>query len=188
MVAGSAKGHKLRTLSDNSTRPTSDRVKEALFSIIANYIPDANVIDLYAGTGSLGIEALSRGAKKVFFVDKSKECYELIKENLEHTKLADKAEIIASSVQEIIPRIARQMSKFDIIFMDPPYRKDLIKETLAILSNDDIMNENCIIIAEHDKSDEVPSDVGRIKLIRTQKYKDTILSIYKTENISELSD
>jgi 16S rRNA (guanine(966)-N(2))-methyltransferase RsmD len=182
VVAGSAKGHKLKTLSDNSTRPTSDRVKEALFSIIANYIPDADVIDLFAGTGSLGIEALSRGAKKAVFVDKSKDCYELIKGNLEHTKLTDKAVIIATGIQEAIPGIAKQMSKFDIILMDPPYRKNLVKETLTILSNNDIMNENCIIIAEHDKSDEVPSEVGRIKLIRTQKYKDTILSIYKREN------
>ncbi len=140
------------------------------------------MIDLFSGTGSLGIEALSRGSKSAVFVDNSRDCIELIKQNLLYTKLDGKAEINLNSVQEIIPRLAEKGRKFDIIFMDPPYRKNLIKETLTILSNNDIMNENCIIIAEHDKDDEVPDEIGKIKLKSSRKYKDTKLSIYGIEN------
>jgi len=135
-------------------------------------------LDLYAGTGNLGIEALSRGAKFGVFVDKSNECFGIIKENLIHTKMLDKAQIIVSDVKSAVQKIAQNSRKFDIIFMDPPYNNNLIEETLYFISKNDIIKEDGIIIAERDVADIIPEEVGTLKLTRNQKYGDTILSFY----------
>lgn len=178
VIAGTARGHKLKTVKGNTTRPTSDRVKESLFNIISARIPDANVLDLFAGTGNLGIEALSRGAGSAVFIDKSAECYSVINENLLHTKLHERAAVFTGEVEHVLGRIAREGRKFDIVFLDPPYNKNFIQETLKIIVNSDIMNQNGIVIAERDVDDILPEEVGRLKLIRDQKYGDTVLSFY----------
>lgn len=170
----------MKTLKGDATRPTSDKVKEALFSIIAGYIPDADVLDLYAGTGSLGIEALSRGAASAVFVDHSGESCRIIRENLEHTKMQDRGTVIKGNAADIISRLAAQHKMYDIIFMDPPYNKNFIVETLNILAKNDIIKGNGIIIAEHSIKDDVPEIVGNLRLISSRRYKDTVLSFYKT--------
>lgn len=181
VIAGYAKGFKLKTFSDNKVRPTSDKVKEALFSILTERIVDADVIDVFAGTGSLGIEALSRGAKTVVFNDNCKDCITLVKQNLETTKFIEKAEIIFGNADETIKKLSRQGKKFDIIFLDPPYGKNLIKDTLFILSESDIMRKDCIVVAEHDKNDEMPIKIGKISFTKDKKYKDTVLSFFEIE-------
>ena len=178
VISGTAKGHNLKTIKGNTTRPTSDRVKESLFNIISAYIPDCTVLDLFAGTGNLGIEALSRGAKFALFVDKSRECYNIIMENLIHTKLTDKAKVLTYEIGQGLFNIIKEMGKFDIIFLDPPYNKNLIQETLNYIIKSDIINENGIIVAERDVDDILPEKVGNFKLIRNQKYGDTIISFY----------
>lgn len=162
----------------NSTRPTTDRVKESLFNIIAGHLEDALVLDLYSGTGSLGIEALSRGAKEAVFVDQSRECAGIIKDNLVHTKFLDKAQIVNCDVRSAILKLTASGKKFDLIFMDPPYSKNFVEETLNFLANSDIIIDNGLIIAEHDIKDNVPEQVGQIKLYRSQKYGNTMLSFY----------
>lgn len=178
MISGTARGHNLKTVKGNSTRPTSDKVKGALFNILANLIPGSTVLDLFAGTGSLGIEALSRGADFAIFVDKSSESVRIIKENLTHTKLSDKALVLSGDSFSVLKKLSNESRKFDIVFLDPPYRKNLVVESLNYLSNSDIMNNNAIVAAEHDVNDAVLDELGRFKLVKSRKYGDTVLSFY----------
>lgn len=178
VISGSARGHKLKTIKGNTTRPTSDRVKESLFNIIAEYINGADVLDLYAGTGNLGIEALSRGANSAVFVDKSSECISIIQENLKHTKLIDKANLISGDANNTLNKLSQKNMAFDIIFLDPPYSKNFIKEILEIIEKNDIIKNDGIIIAEHDINDSVEEEIGKLKLVRSKKYGDTVLSFY----------
>lgn len=171
----------MKTKEGNSTRPTTDRVKESLFNIMAGYLEDALVLDIYAGTGSLGIEALSRGAKEAVFVDQSRECSGIIRDNLVHTKLIERSQIINCDVRTAIMKLSDLGRKFDLIFMDPPYRKNFVEETLNYLANSDIIIDNGLVVAEHEEMDKVPDQVGQIKLFRSQKYGKTILSFYKKE-------
>lgn len=143
---------------------------------------DALVLDFYAGTGSLGIEALSRGAKEAVFVDQSRECAGIIRDNLVHTKLIEKSQIINCDVKTAIIKLSGMGRKFDLIFMDPPYGKNFVEETLNYLVNSDIIINNGLIVAEHEYTDKVPEQVGQIKLFRSQRYGRTILSFYKKES------
>jgi 16S rRNA (guanine(966)-N(2))-methyltransferase RsmD len=183
VISGTAKGHKLRTPKGNATRPTTDRVKESLFNIIAPYIENAKVLDLFAGTGSLGIEALSRGADSAVFVDKSQECYGIIKDNLVHTKLSEKAEVFTGDSVLMLDKFLGR--KFDIIFLDPPYSKGLIDEALINILKNELIHNDSVIVAERDAKDVIPNEMGifkvgtlKLKKVRDQKYGDTILSFY----------
>lgn len=179
VISGSAKGHKLKTIKGDTTRPTSDKVKGSLFNIIADRVWDANVLDIYAGTGNLGIEALSRGAKSAIFIDKSTECANVIKENLLHTKLIDNACVLTGFVNNVLMALPKNADKFDIIFMDPPYHKNLIEESLKCIIKSGIINDKGIVIAERDVNDSIPEVLEGLILYRNQKYGDTILSFYE---------
>jgi 16S rRNA (guanine966-N2)-methyltransferase len=161
-----------------TTRPTSDRVKEALFNIISEKIAGSEVLDIFAGTGSLGIEALSRGAKRAVFIDKSPECCGVIKENTAHTKLTDRAEVYAAGFEYAVERLRRTGRKFDIVFLDPPYSKNFIQEALKIMTNNDIMVDNGIIAAEHRVSDKLPESIGGFEATGTRRYGDTAITFY----------
>lgn len=176
VISGTAKGHKLKTPKGNATRPTTDRVKESLFNIIAPYLQNANVLDLFAGTGSLGIEALSRGAESAVFIDKSQECYGIIKDNLIHTRLSEKAEVYSGDSILMLDRLKGK--KFDIIFLDPPYSKGLIDEALINIIKNELICKDTVIIAERDAKDIILEEIGSLKRVRDQKYGDTVLSFY----------
>lgn len=163
----------------DTTRPTADRVKESLFNIIAAYIPEAEVLDLFAGTGNLGIEALSRGARSVVFVDKSRECMQVIKENLDHTKLTSAGSIIVDEAANALARLSAGGKRFDVIFLDPPYNKNLLQEALDFMAKNDIIKDDGVIVAERDAEDVLPEEVGKLHKVRDQKYGDTVLSFYK---------
>lgn len=140
------------------------------------------MLDIFAGTGSLGIEALSRGADKAVFLDKSAECCGIIKENLVHTKLEKQAEVYSVDYAIGIERLFKDNRKFDLILLDPPYNKNFIQETLKILTKNDIMNNDGIIIAEHSATDSLPESIGRLKSVDTRKYGDTMVTIYKVDS------
>jgi len=165
-----------------TTRPTSDKVKGALFNIIAAILEDSRVLDVFAGTGSLGIEALSRGAGSAVFIDRSVQCCEVIRENLAHTKLASKAEVYAMDFASGIEKLNRDGCKFDIIIMDPPYNKKFIQEALKLLTKNDIMEDDGIIVTEHSIMDDLPDAVGRFTAIDSRKYGDTKITIYRDGN------
>ena len=144
VISGIARGTKLLA-PKIGTRPTSDRAKESIFNIIAERIPDSNFLDIFAGSGAIGIEALSRRARHAVFIDNSKEAIKIIRQNLEKTKLSDRATIF-----DDILKIGRQVAAptFDIIFMDPPFDKNLIEPTLDIIISKNILSPTGLIIVE----------------------------------------
>lgn len=164
-----------------STRPTTDRVKESLFNILAPYIEATSVLDLFAGTGSLGIEALSRGADSAMFVDKSRECVNTINENLEHTKFLEKSKVLQDDYSSVIEKLYTTGKKFDIILLDPPYNKNFIQDTLNILLKNDIIKDGGIIAAEHDAKDTLPERVGKLLNKTSKRYGDTMLTFFVAE-------
>ena len=170
VITGTARGRKLREPSNSDIRPTTDKVKESVFNIVQFLLPDARVLDLFAGTGQLGIEALSRGAREAVFVDASQEAIKIIKENLRITKLEDRAKVVKTDSLMYL----KAGEKFDVVFIDPPYAGDLLEKAVKLATSFDILNENGIIICESEKEKaiEVLSNnyysreykYGRIKL------------------------
>lgn len=137
------------------------------------------MLDIFAGTGSLGIEALSRGAAGAVFLDKSPESCAVIRDNLVHTKLTDLAEVYCTDYGNGIEKLHRDGRKFDLILLDPPYNKNFIQEALKIMSRNDIMKNESVIVAEHSASDILPENCGRLKAVDSRKYGDTMITIYK---------
>ncbi len=182
MISGTAKGMRLKSEKGMTTRPTSDMVKEGLFNIIAQYVPGAQVLDLFAGTGSLGIEALSRGADFCLFVDKMESCCRLISQNLDLTRLSDKASIENSDVFHAIERLGYGGNKFDIILLDPPYNKNIVGPTLNYISKNGIIKSGGLVIAERSKKDPVIRNSGSLVIFRERRYGDTSLDIYLKQN------
>lgn len=150
VIAGSAKRLQLKTIEGMDTRPTTDRIKETLFNMISYELCDARFLDLFAGCGGIGIEALSRGAKEAVFVEKNPKAVACIKDNLKYTKLDDRGQVMATDVLSALARL-KGTGAFDLIFMDPPYDKDLEKQVLAHLVDSDLINEDTILIVEASK-------------------------------------
>ena len=180
VITGKARGVALKTPDGMQTRPTADRVKEALFSIIQFEIPCARVLDLFGGTGQLGIEALSRGAQSAVFVDASEKACALIKENLKRTKLQDCGKVIRSDYMEYLDRCRE---KFDIVFLDPPYAEVFLENALKRLSEIDILQSGGIIIAERPLDKELPWVFPGFTRSKDYKYGKTLLTIYRRDNV-----
>lgn len=182
VISGLAKGHMLKSPKGLNTRPTADRIKESLFNIIAVYIRGANILDLFAGTGGLGIESLSRGAEFSVFVDKSHEAVKVIYENLFHTKLNENAKVINADWCYYIKNIYDENKKFDIVFMDPPYSKGIVDEALKLIDEKNILTHDGIIVVETDKNDIIPQSIGRLNRIDIREYGRTVITIYGTKD------
>ena len=157
VISGSARGTVLHSIEDISTRPTLDRVKESLFNIIQNDIEDTTVLDLFAGSGAIGIEFLSRRAKQVYFCDKSSKAVAMIEKNLEKTKLKEKAIVYNKDYIDCINTVKN--IKFDIIFLDPPYKEEFALDAIEKISNLQLLKDDVIIIIE---TDEPERDINRI--------------------------
>ena len=172
VISGASRGKKLISIEGNNTRPTLDRVKEALFNIIQSNIKDAVVLDLFAGTGSLGIEALSRGAKKAFFCDNSKEAINVINKNVEGTKNQNKAVIINKDYNELLIELANKKQKFDLIFLDPPYKTDYVITALQKIIMSNLLSDNGIIIIETNdpRKEEEILKIENVKVYDKRKY------------------
>ena len=160
IISGTARGTKLYTLSGLETRPTLDRVKESIFNIIQNNIADALILDLFAGSGAIGLETLSRGAKKAVLCDKSKEACEIIKKNINKTHMEEKVELYNLDFTLCIEKVKNQ--KFDIIYIDPPYNTNNIKESLKKIINYEILSEEGIIILETDDETRILKEIENI--------------------------
>ena len=180
IIAGKYRSRLIRSPRVEGVRPTKDRIREALFNIITEYIDGANVLDLFAGSGAFGIEAISRGAKSAVFVDDERECIKTIDTNLKELGAEkDKFTILKMDASKAIDKLADNGKKFDIILMDPPYYQDTAKKCLIKLSERDILNPRCIIIAEHHKRDILPQEIGGITSYRTVCYGDIWLTFYR---------
>lgn len=182
IITGSAKGVRLKTPQGMETRPTSDRVKESLFNILSNRVLDAMVLDLFAGTGNLGLEALSRGAAQAIFVDRSFNSINLIKDNASLTKLADRAECYKSDVFSALSKICQAKQQFDLIFCDPPYNQGFVDKILQVVDNAEILAEDGILMIEHSKHEKVLFSLQKIEMIRTEKYGGTLISFFIRRN------
>ena len=178
VITGKARGVALKTPEGMETRPTSDRVKEALFSIINFDIPNAVVLDLFGGTGQLGIEALSRGAKSAVFVDAGDPACKLIKENLRRTKLEGQGKVVRS---DYLQYLRTCHDKFDIIFLDPPYAEVFLENSLKKLSEIDILQSGGIIVCERPLGKELPWELPGYSRSKDYKYGNTLLTLYRKD-------
>lgn len=161
VIAGTAKGTKLNSIDDISTRPTLDRVKEPLFSIIQNNIVESNVLDLFAGSGALGIESLSRGAKHCTFCDKSYKSMQMLKENIQKVRMQEKSTILNIDYKKCLDE---QKEKFDIIFIDPPYKMDIAIDSVKRIIELELLAKDGIIIIETDEEERERKELEKIDL------------------------
>ena len=176
VITGKARGIQLKTPEGLTTRPTADRVKEALFSIIQFEIPGARVLDLFGGTGQLGIEALSRGAKSAVFVDAGEPACRLIWENLKRTKLEADAKVIRSDYLEYLKRCKES---FDIILLDPPYAEVFLENALNCIGEIDILQTGGIIVTERPLEKNLTVELPGFERSKDYKYGKTLLTIYR---------
>ena len=174
VISGKYKGKKLIGFDINGTRPTMDRVKESLFAMIQSSIKNSIVLDLFAGSGSLGIETLSNGALEAYFVDNNIELINVIKKNMEG--INEKSHIIKSDYINALELFKNSNIKFDIVFLDPPYKLNLINNCLNIILKYNLLNKNSIIVCEYE-SEKVEND--ELKLIKERKYGDKKIKIYE---------
>jgi len=179
VISGASKGRRLLTPRRPSIRPTSDRVKESIFNILGEEVQDKVVLDLFAGTGNLGIEALSRGATRAFFVEKGRQALRLIQRNLLQCGMEGRYEILPKDVHRAIGILKQRGESFDLILMDPPYEKGLIQKTLKKLNSEKIYHEDSILIIEHDRREPLPHVIAKWSLIRQRRIGDTVVSFLK---------
>lgn len=176
VVGGISKGRKLKALKGLNIRPTSDKVKESIFNILGDKIVDAVFLDLCAGTGGIGIEALSRGAKETVFVENNQKAVKLIKENLLLCNLENDSNVICD---DAVGFLDDSDKSFDIIFFDPPYKSDLFEKAMAVFDRKEMLNNNGILIIEHNSKTVLQEDIKSLILLKKYKYGDTTLSFYK---------
>ncbi len=176
VITGKAKGISLKTPTGMATRPTTDRVKEALFSIIQFDIPAAKVLDLFGGTGQLGIEALSREAKFAVFVDEREDACKLIRENLKRTRLEAQANVVRSDYMAYL-RSCRD--RYDIVFLDPPYAEVFLENSLKLITEIDILQSGGIIVTERPLGKDLPWEFPGFTRSRDYKYGNTLITIYR---------
>lgn len=179
VITGLAKGRKLDTITGTDVRPTTDMVKEAVFSAIQFDIEGRVFLDLFAGSGQMGIEAISRGAESATFIDANPDAVNVIKTNLANTGFTDKAKVIRT---DYFSFLASTNQKFDITFLDPPYRLGVLDKALRAVTG--VMTPHGIIICEHPIDVEVPEVLGGFRLDRQRRYSKIIISIYRKDSES----
>ena len=176
VITGSARGVRLKTPDGLKTRPTSDRVKEAVFSMIQFEVEGGRFLDLFAGTGQMGIEALSRGATSAVFVDGWKDACQLVRENLRLTKLSDKAKVVNS---DYLSYLQSCREKFDIVFLDPPYAEFFLENALNKISEIDILSNRGIIICERPAEKQLDLDISGLQRSKDYRYGKTWVTVFR---------
>ena len=178
LTGGSKKGQSIRSIKKEGLRPTSSKVREALFNIIGPQLRGSRFLDLFAGTGSVGIEALSRGAAHVTFVEREAEIFRLLKENIERLEIGTESTLIRADAIKFLNRGVA----FDLIYADPPYQAPVLEKLLPAVAGGDMITSNGLLIIEHFKKNHLPSAWGSLELTRRYPYGDSILSIYRPES------
>ena len=176
IISGKYKGKNILGYDIDGTRPTQDRVKESLFGIIQDYLQDSVCLDLFAGSGSLGIEALSNGAFKVYFVDNNKKCIDILRKNL--TNIKEENVIVNDDYLLALDNFINTKVKFDIIFLDPPYNLNCIADILNIIDKNELLNEGGIVVCE-DEYDNFSSNYLNLEIIKERKYGYKNIRIYR---------
>ncbi|WP_145046235.1 16S rRNA (guanine(966)-N(2))-methyltransferase RsmD [Paenibacillus xylanexedens] len=178
VVSGSAKGRPLKAVPGTGTRPTTDKVKEALFSMIGPYFEGGTALDLFAGSGGLGIEALSRGMDKAVFVDLEPKSIEVIRMNLTATKLENQAAIYRNDAGRALKALAKRSTTFDLVFLDPPYRMKNGDELMLTMHELDLLEQGATIVLEYESKHLYPEQFGPFEQTRKALYGETAVSIY----------
>jgi len=177
VTGGTGRGQRLKVPPGSRVRPTSDKVKQALFNILGERTAGAVFLDLFAGSGGIGIEALSRGAERAVFVDDSRASLNSIKHNVEQFGFKDRAQVVTSRAAAYLGKAPAQ---FDIVFLDPPYTEEL-GPLLDRIASADILNPRGVVVAEHFKKQQSPERAGALVLYREARYGDTVLAFYKSK-------
>jgi 16S rRNA (guanine(966)-N(2))-methyltransferase RsmD len=178
VIAGEAKGRRLRGPRGTETRPTSDKVKEALFSILGDRVKNARMLDLFAGTGGIGIEALSRGAAHLDFVESDEVLADILEQNLTACGFSDRADVHRSDAFRFVKQIRQP---YDLVFADPPYHTWHLKKLLPALGQGAMITANGLAIVEHFRKIKLPPRLGLLETVRSYEYGDTILTLYRKE-------
>lgn len=189
IISGTAKGRKLLSPKNEgritekgemrATRPTLDRVKVSMFNIINHKIYGAKVLDMFAGTGSLGLECASRGAREVILLEKFRETYDILMENINLLGFKEVASAYLKDSYEFIKSSGSRGEKFDIIFVDPPYLNNMVQESIILIDKYDLLSENGVIVSKYDKDEAIYKPEGKYELIDERKYGKTILGFYQ---------
>lgn len=175
IIAGEYKGRKLLTPRDRQIRPTTDKVKEAVFSMVQPVLSGAIVVDLFAGTGNLGLEALSRGAARCYFCDHARESLGLLRENISHFGAEDRARILAGDYEKTLEQIPEPA---DVIFLDPPYKRGLLLSCIERIATKSLLRENGLLVCECGKQEELPEWIGSLGKIKDKTYGSIRIAIY----------
>ena len=178
VISGILKGRNIEGYNIDGTRPTMDRVKESLFATIQNNIKDSVVLDLFAGSGQLGIEAISNGAKLCYFIDNNKEVIKVLNKNISNLNIKSNSKVILSDWKKSLNEFANQKLKFDLIFVDPPYDYNVYEKILDKVSNLNLLNENGLIILEHSNL-KFKDTYNNLTLYKEKKYGNKSVNIYK---------
>ncbi len=185
IITGEYRGRKLETPFGNDVRPTTDKVKEAVFNLLMHDTWDAVVVDLFAGTGNLGLEALSRGARRCYFCDHSRESLKLVKTNINRCGAEEKSIVLAGDYSKCLDRIKE---KVQIFLLDPPYQEGLYADCLQKIDALDLLDKSGIIVAEHGVRDEVPAQIGALLKVKERKYGRIKVSIYRHVSFVEATE
>jgi 16S rRNA (guanine966-N2)-methyltransferase len=183
IIAGDFRGRRLHAPKGYSIRPTIDRVRESVFNIIAAKVPGAKVLDLFAGTGAMGLEALSRGARFCLFVDKRAEAVRLIRDNVQLCAVQDRSRIIQGSANAVIRRLRLEGELFDLVFMDPPYGKGYIEKILQIIGG--VVRDDTLVIGEQHVKDKLPLVPAMWQTDSERRYGDTLISVYSSPTVPQ---
>jgi len=180
VIAGLVKGRQLKTPKGSNTRPLTDRVRGALFNILSAKAVESEFLDLFAGTGAVGIEALSRGASRAVFVELNRKAVELIRENLALTGFSERAEVFLADALRAIGLLSGKGERFDLIFIGAPYDSPILAKVIEKIAESELLKPDGILIAEHRKQHQLDPFYGKIKLYREAKYGETVLNFYTT--------
>lgn len=179
VVSGSRKGKSLKAVPGNSTRPTTDKVKEAIFNMIGPYFDGGTGLDLFAGSGGLGIEALSRGLEKVIFVDRDRMAIQTIYDNIDACDLREQAEVYRNDAERAIKAVLKREIVFDLVFLDPPYKKQQIVKLIEMLDAAGLLENSGKIVCEHGSDVSLPDEAGSLVRTKKESYGIIAVSIYE---------
>jgi 16S rRNA (guanine(966)-N(2))-methyltransferase RsmD len=182
VVSGVCKGRPLKAVPGNSTRPTTDKVKEALFNMIGPYFDGGIGLDLFAGSGGLGLEALSRGLDKVIFVDRDAKAIQVIHENIQACRFEEQTEVYRNDADRALKALIKREMSFDYIFLDPPYKLQQLVSLMEKIDNHDLVKPNGIIVCEHSFDVELPQMAGQFKQMKHERYGVIAVTIYMRNN------
>lgn len=181
VISGEHRGRKLVAVPGKGTRPTTDKIKESIFNMIGPYFSGGIALDLYAGTGGLGIEALSRGIERCVFVERDPKAFSVVKQNVAACRLEERAELYRNDAGRALKQLFKRKIAFDVVFLDPPYAHQHIAEEIMQMQEGGLLAEGAWIVAEHDSAIRLLDVIGECCLDRTSTYGETTITIYRFE-------